>query len=50
MDHVFNMGLGLVLVVSPFYANTILELAHSMGYRASVVGSAVPGTGISRWK
>lgn len=50
MDHVFNMGLGLVLVVSPFYANTILEMAQSMGFQASLVGSAVDGTGISRWK
>jgi phosphoribosylformylglycinamidine cyclo-ligase len=50
MDQVFNMGLGLVLVVSPFYANTILELARSMGYSSFVVGRATAGSGQSRWK
>ena len=50
MNNVFNMGLGLVLVVSPYYANTIIELAQSMGYRSSIVGSVANGTGKSRWK
>jgi phosphoribosylformylglycinamidine cyclo-ligase len=50
MDNVFNMGLGLVLVVSPYYVNTIMELAQSLGYRSSVVGSVSAGTGKSRWK
>ena len=50
MEQVFNMGLGLVLVVSPFYANTVMELAQSLGYRASIVGAAESGTGVSRWR
>lgn len=50
MDHVFNMGLGMVLVVSPYYVNTIMEMAQSLGYRSSVVGSVQAGTGKSRWK
>lgn len=50
MDHVFNMGLGLVLVVSPYYANTITEIAQAMGYRCSVVGTVTAGSGRSRWK
>ena len=49
MDHVFNMGLGMVLVVSSYYAKSILEMAHSLGYRASLVGIVQAGTGVSRW-
>lgn len=50
MDNVFNMGLGLVLVVSPYYANSVIEMAQSLGYRTSVVGMVQAGTGKSRWK
>jgi phosphoribosylformylglycinamidine cyclo-ligase len=50
MDNVFNMGLGLVLVVSPYYVNKIMEMAQSLGYRSSVVGTVAAGTGKSRWK
>jgi phosphoribosylformylglycinamidine cyclo-ligase len=50
MDNVFNMGLGLVLVVSPYYLNTIMEIAQSLNYRCSVVGTVAAGTGKSRWK
>ncbi|MBX3421200.1 MAG: phosphoribosylformylglycinamidine cyclo-ligase [Pirellulaceae bacterium] len=49
MEQVFNMGLGLILVVSPFYANTVLDIAHSLGHTASIVGTARSGTGQSRW-
>jgi phosphoribosylformylglycinamidine cyclo-ligase len=50
MDNVFNMGLGLALVVSPYYVNTVLEIARELNYRASVVGTVAAGTGKSRWK
>ncbi|HBE71711.1 MAG TPA: phosphoribosylformylglycinamidine cyclo-ligase [Planctomycetaceae bacterium] len=49
MDKVFNMGLGLTFIVSPFYANKIVELAQSEGHQACIIGKAVPGTGTSRW-
>lgn len=50
MEHVFNMGLGLALVVSPFYANTIIDIASSLGFHASIIGRTHQGTGRSRWK
>lgn len=50
MDHVFNMGLGLVLVISPYYAKTVMEMAAGLGYQSWVVGSVQSGTGKSRWK
>ncbi|MFO0940995.1 MAG: phosphoribosylformylglycinamidine cyclo-ligase [Pirellulales bacterium] len=50
MDHVFNMGMGMVLIVSPYYVNSIIEMAQSLNYRASVVGTVQAGTGKSRWK
>lgn len=49
MDKVFNMGLGLTFIVSPFYANKIVELAQSEGHQACIIGKAIPGTGTSRW-
>lgn len=50
MDHVFNMGLGLTLIVSPYYVKTVLEIAHSLNFKASVVGAVEAGNGKSRWK
>ncbi len=49
MFRVFNMGLGLAFIVSPFYANTVLELAHQLDLKAWVIGKAVEGSGKSRW-
>jgi len=50
MDRVFNMGIGLALVVSPFYAKTLQEIACSQGLRAYAIGVAKSGPGVSRWK
>lgn len=50
MAHIFNMGLGLVLIVSPFYANKVLEMVHSQGLSAWVIGHAKSGSGKSRWQ
>ncbi len=50
MSRVFNMGIGLTFIVSPFYANKISTLASSLGYKSWTIGTAVEGTGISRWR
>ncbi len=49
MDHVFNMGLGMVLIVSPYYADSIQSMIREEGYRCWVVGQAVEGSCQSRW-
>ena len=49
MAHVFNMGIGLTFIVNPFYANTIREIAASLGFQSWIIGRAAPGTGRSRW-
>jgi phosphoribosylformylglycinamidine cyclo-ligase len=49
MEHVFNMGLGLTLIVSPFYASSIQSMITQAGYKCTVVGRATAGTGKSRW-
>lgn len=49
MSKVFNMGLGLVFIVSPFYANTVRELAESNGLTSWQLGEVTEGTGTSRW-
>jgi phosphoribosylformylglycinamidine cyclo-ligase len=49
MDHVFNMGLGLVLCVSEYYADSIRNMVAAEGYTVSVIGRAVEGTGKSRY-
>lgn len=50
MTHVFNMGIGLALIVSPFYANTVTEIVQSFGLKSWVIGKAATGSGKSRWK
>ncbi len=49
MFHVFNMGVGLVFIVSPFYANTVHETAARLGLESWVIGGVTSGTGKSRW-
>ena len=43
MDHVFNMGLGLVLVVSPFYADSIRQQFKRCGLESWEIGRAEAG-------
>ena len=43
MDRVFNMGLGLVLVVSPFYAESIRSQLDVTAWRALLIGQIVEG-------
>ncbi len=50
MTHVFNMGIGLALIVSPFYANTVTEIISSIGLKSWTIGQAAIGSGKSRWK
>lgn len=50
MTHVFNMGIGLALIVSPFYANTVTEIISSIGLKSWIIGQAASGSGKSRWK
>ncbi len=49
MARVFNMGLGLVFIMSPFYAGTVTEIATSLGLKSWLIGKAVSGGGQSRW-
>ncbi|MEM9368020.1 MAG: phosphoribosylformylglycinamidine cyclo-ligase [Planctomycetota bacterium] len=49
MRRVFNLGIGMTLVVNPFYANRIVELLHAQGLSASVIGKIVAGDGSVRY-
>ena len=49
MDHVFNMGIGLVLIVSPYYAASIKSIVEAQGYQCWNIGKAVSGVGKSRF-
>jgi phosphoribosylformylglycinamidine cyclo-ligase len=49
MDHVFNMGLGLVLAVSPYYADSIRAMVREQGHTCWVIGQAEAGSGKSRF-
>lgn len=49
MFRVFNMGIGLVYIVNPFYANTVFDLASSLGLKAWTIGKVVEGSGKSLW-
>ena len=49
MDHVFNMGIGLVLIVSPYYAASIKSIVESQGYQCWNIGQVVSGLGKSRF-
>jgi phosphoribosylformylglycinamidine cyclo-ligase len=43
MARVFNMGVGLVLVVSPFYADSIRGRLADLGLESWLIGEIVPG-------
>ena len=45
MDRVFNMGIGLVLVVRPFYAESIRHQLADCGVESWLIGRAEEGTG-----
>lgn len=45
MDRVFNLGIGMVLVVGAGGVGEVLDLVERHGHRASVVGRIIDGTG-----
>ena len=47
MFNVFNMGIGFVLVVNPYFADSIVRQVEKHGIPASVIGEVVEGeTGV----
>ncbi|HMP80878.1 MAG TPA: phosphoribosylformylglycinamidine cyclo-ligase [Pirellulaceae bacterium] len=44
MFRVFNMGIGLVLIVSPYYADRIQSIMNEAGYKASLIGTVRSGS------
>jgi phosphoribosylformylglycinamidine cyclo-ligase len=49
MFRVFNMGVGLALVVSPFYAESIQKQLATCGLESGLIGRAVDGDGKVQW-
>ena len=49
MEHVFNMGVGFVLIVRPFFAANIQAMVQQLGYQCWPIGEAVVGSGKSRY-
>ncbi len=47
MEHVFNMGIGFVVIASPYYASHIQSMIKQLGYQCWTIGEARPGTGKS---
>ncbi len=45
MFRVFNMGIGYVMIVRPFFADSILTHLHRLGQDADAIGKITPGTG-----
>jgi phosphoribosylformylglycinamidine cyclo-ligase len=45
MQRVFNMGIGLTLVVSSFYSNRIRQALEQAGYPCYEIGHVTPGDG-----
>ena len=49
MYRVFNMGIGLALVVSNYYAESIQQQLAGLGHPNWPIGRIVPGSGQCRW-
>jgi phosphoribosylformylglycinamidine cyclo-ligase len=49
MFRVFNMGVGMCLVVSEYYADSIIQQLASHGYESWRIGRTVEGSGEARW-
>jgi phosphoribosylformylglycinamidine cyclo-ligase len=49
MFHVFNMGVGMVLVVGAFYANHVRSMIEQSGLGCWEIGRVVPGQGEVVW-
>jgi phosphoribosylformylglycinamidine cyclo-ligase len=49
MYRVFNMGIGLVLVASPYYAESIQQQIASCGLQSWLIGRVIEGESGVRW-
>ena len=49
MDRVFNMGIGLVLVVSPYYAESIRHQLARCGLKSWEIGHVRQGSQTAVW-
>lgn len=49
MDHVFNMGVGLAIVVSEYYAESVAKQFTAAGYATTAIGKIAPGQGEAHW-
>ena len=49
MERVFNRGVGLVLVVSEYYAESVREQLAGSGFETWRIGRIAEGTGEARW-
>lgn len=49
MDQVFNMGLGLAVVVSPYYAESVRQQLEDEGLETWTIGQVTTGTGKVAW-
>jgi phosphoribosylformylglycinamidine cyclo-ligase len=49
MFRVFNMGVGMTLVVSEYYAESIVQQLAGEGFESWRIGRIVDGSGDARW-
>ena len=49
MDRVFNMGIGLIMVVSPYFENSIRRTLEDFGLESWVLGDIRPGEQGVQW-
>jgi phosphoribosylformylglycinamidine cyclo-ligase len=49
MHRVFNMGVGVALVVSPYYAESIQQQLARIGFESWPIGRAIAGKAEVRW-
>ena len=51
MARVFNMGIGLVMIVAEYYAEAIVrQLSHRLGIPAWIIGEVVKGEKVVSWQ
>lgn len=50
MYRVFNMGIGLAVVVSDYYAESIQQQLSGLGFAAWPIGNIIEGSGQCRWE
>jgi phosphoribosylformylglycinamidine cyclo-ligase len=49
MYRVFNMGIGLVLIVSPYYAESIQQQLATCSLKSWIIGRVIEGEHGVRW-